>query len=236
MKIAAASLSFALSACASPCDAMDPACPLALRSLDAARAALPEPSDAGAFEFVADGYDSMVPRLALNGRARVVVTAGRFDGQPAWHVVQETTERNGVVSRTAWLSRDLRVLASELTDGDLRESARAGAHGTVVARTVAGETELIAMPGRLDGLGTLAGALLFFRGCPAERAAYGEPPWCPTIWRVGEDGGMSCAIPTKRGASAWIELKGPGRRPTYVDRSAADVECGVLAARAADGR
>jgi hypothetical protein len=203
------------------------ACPLPRRSLDATRAALPEPSAASEFEFYADAFLPIRPIIGNpNGWAHVLVTAGRFHGLSAWRVLQQTMERGDeprsgsrLVSRTAWLSRDLHVLASDLVDGGLHETALAVNDGTVVTRTEGGTTVLVTLPGRLDGLGTLAGALLFFRGCPAERAAFGEPPWCPIVWSVGDDGSLSCTIPTKQDASIQIYFNGPGRRPTFIDRS-----------------
>lgn len=191
--------------CAPPRPAEDPHGRLPRRSLTAALAALPLPSPDGAFVF--DGVsadEGEVPTRSV----RIAVEAGDFRGEPAWYVIQEVDEKRGprlpyqTVRTTAWLAADLRVL-------DYRRTVD-GADATHPPK---------------DVTTTLAGALIFLRGCPAEPASYvadASDPAAPSdlsIASVAKDGTIAATASTSDSYYAHITLHGPHREVAEIDRT-----------------
>jgi hypothetical protein len=192
---AALLLTLTLAACATV-DVKDPFARIPRRSLEGLRSALPEPS--AERSFVLDGDIEYVGR-ADKGRYRLSCEAGAHDGEPAWYLVEEIDDRlfpggepKQPTKRTFWLSRELFVLRGDLA----------------------------AAPGeeRADAVGTLPGVLLLFRLCPAEVAAYGEPPACPYVADVSADGRMTCAAPTEGRYGVHVALRAADRAPIEIVR------------------
>jgi hypothetical protein len=177
---------------AAGCAVADPFDAMPRKSLEDLRATLPDPSPERAF--IVDG-DVEFPGTSVKGRYRLSVEPGVWNGQPAWLVVEEEDD-SAVPSR----------------DGFPREPEHRTWWLSRDLRVLKGEDP------DDDGARTMGGVLLLFRSCPAEVAAYGEPPDCPYVASVAKDGSMTCSAPLEDMFSVRIDLSGKSRTPVELER------------------